>query len=159
MINHKKYVLITIVLLSISLGFLCCNQDNIPGIEFTDFPIEIIYERVGDYISNGDNDSGVSVTIDDAEGAIYWNGVRGSGLEQLSETRFKIVIDEPLPKTYALYVAVDDPGKFTILPEGATVGEKIFINSVEITRVGDHPSNITGEVGYFLVKQDGGIAP
>jgi hypothetical protein len=159
MINHKKYVLITIVLLSISLGFLCCNQDNIPGIEFTDFPIEIIYERVGDYISNGDNDSGVSVTIDDAEGAIYWNGVRGSGLEQLSETRFKIVIDESLPKTYALYVAVDDPGKFTILPEGATVGEKIFINSVEITRVGDHPSNITGEVGYFLVKQDGGIAP
>jgi len=159
MINHKKYVLITTVLLSISLGFLCCNQDNVPGIEFTDFPIEIIYERVGDYISNGDNDSGVSVTIDDAEGAIYWNGVRGSGLEQLSETRFKIVIDEPLPKTYALYVAVDDPGKFTILPEGATVGEKIFINSVEITRVGDHPSNITGEVGYFLVKQDGGIAP
>lgn len=159
MINHKKYVLITTVLLSISLGFLCCNQDNVPGIEFTDFPIEIIYERVGDYISNGDNDSGVSVTIDDAEGAIYWNGVRGSGLEQLSETRFKIVIDEPLPKTYALYVAVDDPGKFTILPEGATVGEKIFINSVEITRVGDHPSNITGEVGYFLVKQNGGIAP
>jgi hypothetical protein len=41
----------------------------------------------------------------------------------------------------------------------ATLGEKIFINSVEITRVGDHPFSITGEVGYFLVRQDDGIAP
>jgi hypothetical protein len=159
MMNRNKSIWITTVLLSISLGFLSCNKDNIAGIEFTDFPIEIIYERVGEYISNEDNDSGVSVTIDDAEGAISWNGVRISGLEQLSETRFRIVIDSAIPKTYALYVAINDPGKFTILPEGASVGEKIFINSVEITRVGDHPFNITGTVGYFLVRQDGGIAP
>jgi len=157
--NHNKYILIMTVLLSISLGFLSCNQDDISGIEFTDFPIEVIYERVGEYISNEENDSTVSITIDDAEGQIYWDGVRVSGMEQLSETRFKIVIDNPMPKTYALYVAVDDPGKFTILPEGATVGETIFINRVEITRVEDHPFSITGTVGYFLVRQDGGIAP
>jgi len=157
--NRNKYFWITTVLISISLGFLSCSQDNSPGIEFTDFPIEIIYERVGEYISNENNDSGVSFTIDDAEGQINWNGIRVSGLEQLSETRFKIVIDEPLPKTYALYIAVNDPGKSTFLPEGATVGEKVYINSVEITGVGDHPSNLTGTVGYFLIRQDGGIAP
>lgn len=157
--NHNTHILILSISLSITLGFLSCNQDEIPGIEFTDFPIEVIYERVGDYISNDDNDSAVNVTIDDAEGQIYWNGIHVSGMEQLSETRFKIVIDNELPKTYALYVAVDDPGKFTILPEGATVGEKIFINGVEIARVGDHPFNITGTVGYFLIRQDGGIAP
>jgi hypothetical protein len=157
--NHNKYILIMTVLLSISLGFLRCNQDDISGIEFTDFPIEVIYERVGEYISNEENDSTVSITIDDAEGQIYWDGVRVSGMEQLSETRFKIVIDNPMPKTYALYIAVNDPGKSTFLPENATVGEIVFINSVEITRVGDHPFSITGTVGYFLVRQDGGIAP
>lgn len=157
--DHYKYFLLVSLLLSVSFGLLSCNQDELPGIEFTDFPIEIIYERVGDYISNEDNDSNVNVTIDDAEGALYWNGVRASGLEQLSETRFKIIIDNPLPKTYALYIAVYDPGKATFLPESATVGEIVFINNIEITKVGDHPFNITGTVGYFLVRQDGGIAP
>ncbi len=157
--NHIKYTLITIVSLTITLGFLSCNQDTTPGIEFTDFPVEVIYERVGDYISNEDNDSTVGFTIDDAEGQINWNGIRVSGMEQLSETEFKIVIDTPLPKTYALYVAVNDPGKQTFLPEGATVGERVFINSVEITRVGNHPFSTTGTVGYFLIRQDGGIAP
>jgi hypothetical protein len=157
--NHNKYILILTVFLSISLGFLSCDQDETPGIEFTDFPVEVIYERVGEYISNEENDSGVSFTIDDAEGQINWNGIRVSGMEQLSETRFKIVIDNPLPKTYALYIAVDDPGKRTFIPEEATVGEKVFINSVEITSVGDHPINITGTVGYFLIRQDGGISP
>ena len=66
--NTNKFVLITAVLLSISLGFLSCNQDDISGIEFTDFPIEVIYERVGEYISNEENDSTVSITIDEAEG-------------------------------------------------------------------------------------------
>jgi hypothetical protein len=61
--NHNKYILILTVLLSISLGFLSCDQDETPGIEFTDFPVEVIYERVGEYISNEENDSGVSFTI------------------------------------------------------------------------------------------------
>ena len=47
--NHNKYILIMTVLLSISLGFLSCNQDDISGIEFTDFPVEVIYEQVGDH--------------------------------------------------------------------------------------------------------------
>ena len=157
--NYNKYILITTVLLSISLGFLSCNQDDIAGIEFTDFPVEVIYERVGEYISNEENDNAVSFTIDDAEGTIPWTGIRVSGMEQLSETRFRIVTNEPLPKAYALYVAVNDPGKSTFLPEGATVGDQVFINSVEITGVGPHPFNLTGTVGYFLVRQDGGIAP
>ncbi|MGD9346540.1 MAG: hypothetical protein PVH84_11790 [Candidatus Aminicenantes bacterium] len=157
--NRYKYVLIATVLLSISLGLTSCNQDDISGIEFTDFSVEVIYERVGEYISDEDNDSTVGFSIDDAEGRIYWNGVRVSGMEQLSETRFKIVIDTPLPKTYALYIGVLDPGKLSILPEGATVGERIYINGMEITRIGDHPFNITGTVGYFLVREDGGIAP
>jgi hypothetical protein len=157
--NTTRHVLIVLVSLSISLFFLSCNQDDLPGIEFTDFQIEIIYERTGEYVSNENNDTGISLTIDDAEGQLLWNGVRISGFEQLSETRFRIVIDTPLPKTYALYVAINDPGKFTFLPENATVGEIVFINSVEITRVGDHPFNITGEVGYFLVSQDGRTTP
>ena len=159
MTDKNKYMLLTTFLLSIVLGLLSCNQDDIPGTQFTDFPIEVIYERVGEYITDEDNESAVGFTIDDAEGRIYWSGIRVSGMEQLSETRFKIVIDSPLPKTYALYIGINDPGKLTILPEGATVGEKIFINNVEITRVGDHPFNITGTVGYFLVREDGGISP
>jgi hypothetical protein len=157
--NTNKYVLITTVLLSIFLGLFGCIQDDASNIEYTDFPIEIIYERVGEYISNEDNDNGVSFTIEDAEGELLWNGVLVSGLEQLSETRFKIVIDDPLPKTYALYIAINDPGKSTFLPEGATTGEKVFINSIELTGVGDHPFNISGTVGYFLIRQDGGISP
>jgi len=157
--NQFKSVLIATVLLSVSFGFMSCNQDDLLGIEFTDFPIEVIYERFGDYISDEDNDSEVSFTIDDAEGQTLWNGIRVSGMEQLSETRFKIIIEAALPKTYALYIGVDDPGKLTFLPDEATVGKRIFINSVEITRVGDHPFNITGTVGYFLVREDGTIAP
>jgi hypothetical protein len=157
--NTDKSVFIIFVLFSTSLFFFSCNTDDLPGIEFTDFPIEIIYERVGEYTSNEANDGAVSIAIDDAEGSINWNGARASGLEKLSETRFRIVIDDPLPKTYALYIAVNDPGKSAFLPENATVGEIVFINSVEITRVGDHPINFTGEVGYFLVNSDGGIAP
>ena len=159
MTNKNKYILLITFLVSILLGLFSCNNEDTPGIQFTDFPIEVIYERVGEYITDEDNDSTVDFTIDDAEGQIYWNGIRVSGMEQLSETRFRIVTDASLPKTYALYIGVYDPGKLTILPVGATVGERIFINGVEITRVGDHPFYITGTVGYFLVREDGSILP
>ncbi len=103
---------------------MSCKED-IPVIEFTDFPIEVIYERIAPYASNEETDSKVALQIEDADERVTWNGVYGLDMIKISETKFKYVITAPIPVDWALYARVIDKGK-EAAGEDLQNGKKIY---------------------------------
>ncbi|MGD9346570.1 MAG: hypothetical protein PVH84_11945 [Candidatus Aminicenantes bacterium] len=133
-----------------------CKED-IPVIEFTDFPIEVIYERIAPYVSNEETDSKVALRID-ADERLAWNGVYGLDMVKISETKFQYVVSTPIPVDWALYARVNDKGKEAA---GGDLhnGKRIIINGIELVKVGRDPLNNPGTVAYFIIKKDGTVIP
>ncbi len=156
--SQKISLPIILLLLFIFFGYLNCKQEEIPVQEWTDFPIEVIYERVAPYVSNEETDSFVKLTVDDAEERIHWNGYFGMEMVKISETRFKYVVTKSIPIDLALWAKVTDMGK-DAAGETPWTGEKIFINRIELVKVGRDQHGNPGTVAYFLIKKDGTVVP
>lgn len=157
--NQKMSLPIIFLLLFIFFGYTNCKQEEIPVQEWTDFPYEVVYERIEPYVSNEETDSGQSVGIYKAEphSSLFWNGT-DAALIKSSEIRFKGIIAEPMPKEIALYAVVIDKGKKEAGDDIST-GEKIFINGVKLVKIGRDPNANPGSVAYFLIRKDGSIFP
>jgi len=138
-----------------------------PTQEWTDSAYQVIYERVKPYVSNEETNSLQRVEIHRAEEPTWadkvtgwftlWNGADAE-LAQTSEIRFEGIISDPMPKEVALFAEVSDKGK---AEAGGTWhnGEKIYINGVELVKIGEHPWGNSGSVAYFLIGKDGSILP
>jgi len=158
--NNKNVSLaIIFILLFIFLGYTNCKQEEIPVQEWTDFPYEVVYERIEPYVSNEETDSGQTLQIRKAEphSSLFWNGT-DAVLAKTTEVRFEGIIAEPMPKETALYAVVIDLGKKEAGDDIST-GEKIFINGVELVKIGRDPNANPGSVAYFLIRKDGSILP
>jgi hypothetical protein len=152
------------VIFLILFTFFChsnCKQEEIPVQEWTDFPYDVVYERVEPYVSNEETDSGQRISIYQAEEptttSLFWNGTHAE-LIKTSKIRFEGIITEPMPKEIALYAVVIDKGK---KEAGGDIdnAEKIFINGVELVKIGRDPNGNPFNVAYFLIRKDGSILP
>jgi hypothetical protein len=156
-LSQKELLRYLIVFLLISLRLVTCKED-IPVIEFTDFPIEVIYERIAPYVSNEETDSKVALQIEDADERMTWNGIYGLDMVKISETKFQYVVTTPIPVDWALYARVIDKGR-EAAGEDLQNGKTIIINGIELVKVGKDPLNNPGTVAYFIIKKDGTVIP
>jgi len=156
-LSQKELLRFLLIFLLTPFILVTCKED-IPVIEFTDFPIEVIYERIAPYVSNEETDSKVALQIEDADERLAWNGVYGLDMVKISETKFQYVVSTPIPVDWALYARVNDKGKEAA---GGDLhnGERIIINGIELVKVGRDPLNNPGTVAYFIIKKDGTVIP